>query len=258
MPDTQRVVLITGGGGGLGRALARSFARNGGPVVITSRNKDRLESVAAEINREGGHALALSCDVGQKDAVEHLASDVENQVGSVEVLINNAGIAPAVSFLEMPDSLWHEVLNINLSGTYNCCKTFLPAMIRSRWGRIINIASTTAKVAYSHVSAYTSSKHGVLGLTRSLALESAKSGVTVNAICPGYLDTPLTHKSAALMAQKTGKTVGEVINIFAGTSPQNRLIAPEEVASLALLLASEKAAAITGQAINVDGGAVMI
>ncbi|HEU4342303.1 MAG TPA: SDR family NAD(P)-dependent oxidoreductase [Candidatus Binatia bacterium] len=258
MRDTQRVVLITGGSGGLGRALARSFARNGSPVVITSRNKSRLEAVAAEINREGGHALALSCDVGQKDAVERLASDVENQVGSVEVLINNAGIAPAVSFLEMPDSVWHEVLNINLSGTYNCCKTFLPAMIRSRWGRIINIASTTAKVAYSHVSAYTSSKHGVLGLTRSLALESAKAGVTVNAICPGYLDTQLTHKSAVLMAQKTGKTVAEVINIFAGTSPQNRLIAPEEVASLALLLASDKAAAITGQAINVDGGAVMV
>jgi NAD(P)-dependent dehydrogenase (short-subunit alcohol dehydrogenase family) len=242
----------------LGRALARLFAQNGSRVVVTSRNKDRLEAVAAEINREGGQVLALSCDVGQKDEVERLAMDVENNVGSVQVLINNAGIAPAISFLEMPDSLWHEVLRVNLSGTYNCCKTFLPAMIRSGWGRIINIASTTAKVAYSHVSAYTSSKHGVLGLTRSLALESAKSGVTVNAICPGYLDTELTHKSAALMAQKTGKTAAEVINIFARTSPQNRLIAPEEVASLALLLASEKAAGITGQAINVDGGAVMV
>jgi NAD(P)-dependent dehydrogenase (short-subunit alcohol dehydrogenase family) len=131
-------------------------------------------------------------------------------------------------------------------------------MIQARWGRIINIASTTAKVGFSHVTAYTASKHGLLGLTRSLALETARLGVTVNAICPGYIDDERTHENAKIMAAKTGKSVGDVLKLFAASAPQNRLIAPEEVASLALLMASQKLAAMTGQAVNVDGGAVMV
>jgi NAD(P)-dependent dehydrogenase (short-subunit alcohol dehydrogenase family) len=130
-------------------------------------------------------------------------------------------------------------------------------MIHRGWGRVINIASTTAKVAYSHVSAYSASKHGVLGLTRSLALETAKLGVTVNAICPGYVDTESTRENARRMAEKTGKKLDAILRLFADSSPQKRLIAPGEVAALALMLASEKAGGITGQAINVDGGAVM-
>lgn len=257
MARGQNRVLITGGGGGLGRAMARLFARIGNQVVVVSRNTSSLEAVVAEITAEGGYAFALPCDVARKEQVEWLATKVQAQLGPVEVLINNAGIAPAVSFVEMPDSLWDEVIRVNLTGTYNCCKVFLPQMIGSRWGRIINIASTAARVAYSHVSAYASSKHGVLGLTRSLALESAKWGVTVNAICPGYLDTELTRKGAEAMAQKTGKTPSEVLAMFAQRSPQKRLIAAEEVAALAALLASERSGGITGQAINVDGGAVM-
>jgi NAD(P)-dependent dehydrogenase (short-subunit alcohol dehydrogenase family) len=131
-------------------------------------------------------------------------------------------------------------------------------MIQAKWGRIINIASTTAKVGYSHVTAYTASKHGLLGLTRSLALETARRGVTVNAICPGYLADERTEENAKQMAQNTGKSVGEILAMFAGSAPQNRLIAPAEVASLALLMASEKLGAMTGQAVNVDGGAVMV
>ncbi len=150
-----------------------------------------------------------------------------------------------------------EVLRANLTGTYLCCKVFLPSMVASGWGRIINIASTVAKVSYSHIAAYATSKHAVLGLTRSLAVEFARSGVTVNAICPGYIDTELTHKNIGLMAEKTGKSLEDVLKSFTATSPQHRLIAPEEVARLALTLASESALGITGQAINVDGGAVM-
>jgi NAD(P)-dependent dehydrogenase (short-subunit alcohol dehydrogenase family) len=158
----------------------------------------------------------------------------------------------------MEDRLWDEILRVNLTGTYHSCKAFLPGMIDRGWGRIINIASTTAKVAYSHVSAYTASKHGVLGLTRSLALETAKLGVTVNAICPGYVDTESTRENARRMAEKTGKPVEQILKLFADSAPQKRLIAPEEVAGLALMLASEKSGGITGQAINVDGGAVMV
>jgi NAD(P)-dependent dehydrogenase (short-subunit alcohol dehydrogenase family) len=176
----------------------------------------------------------------------------------VQILVNNAGVAQARSFLEMPDSLWDETLQTNLTGAYYCCKAFLPGMIGSGWGRIINIASTTAKVGYSYTTAYTSSKHGLLGLTRSLALETARLKITVNAICPGYINDELTRDNARKMAQKTGKPVEDILARFAGSAPQNRLIEPDEVASLALLLASEKAGGITGQAINVDGGAVMI
>jgi NAD(P)-dependent dehydrogenase (short-subunit alcohol dehydrogenase family) len=130
-------------------------------------------------------------------------------------------------------------------------------MVRARWGRIINIASTSAKVGYRHVSAYTASKHGLLGLTRSLALETARDGVTVNAICPGYIDDERTHDNARVMAERTVRSIDDTLAMFAATAPQNRLIGTDEVASLALLMASEKLAGMTGQAINVDGGAVM-
>ncbi len=258
MDDVKgKIVLVTGGSRGIGRSIARAFAAHGSHVVLTGRTQATLEAVAEEIHRLGGKALPLTCDVTHKEQVEALKGKVTSQLGPVQVLINNAGIAPAASFLEMADHLWEEVLRVNLTGTYNCCKVFLPEMIAAKWGRIINIASTVAKVAYSHTSAYTTSKHAVLGLTRALALEMAISGVTVNAICPGYVETKLTFNNARLMAEKTGRRVEEALRLFMGSSPQNRLIAPEEVAELAVMLASKSADGITGQAINIDGGAVM-
>lgn len=254
---TNPVVLVTGGSGGLGRALARAFAAKGCRVAIAARHEARLTAAANELAQDGANVLAMACDVTQKEQVERLADSIRVRWGNVQILINNAGVARAASFLEMPDSLWDEILKTNLSGTYNCCKVFLPAMIESGWGRIINIGSTTSKVGYSHVSAYASSKHGVLGLTRSLALETARCGITVNAICPGYLDDELTHANARRMAEKTGKSVEQILDAFASTAPQRRLIAPDEVAGLALLLASEKLGGMTGQAISVDGGATM-
>ena len=253
-----KTVLVTGASRGIGRSIALAFAAHGSQVVLTSRTQATVDAVAGEIHRRGGKALPLSCDVTDKQAVETLKSKITTHLGTVQILINNAGVAPAASFLEMPDRLWEEVLKVNLTGTYNCCKVFLPEMIASRWGRIINIASIVAKVAYSHTSAYTTSKHAVLGLTRSLAIEMARSGVTVNAICPGYVETDLTLSNAKLMAEKTGKRVEEALTLFKGSSPQNRLIAPEEVADLAVMLASKSADGITGQAINIDGGAVMV
>jgi NAD(P)-dependent dehydrogenase (short-subunit alcohol dehydrogenase family) len=254
----QRIVLITGGSGGLGRALALVFSAQGHRVVITARSKEKLYATADEISANGGQVLALPCDVTIRGQVKSLTEQIGNRWGAVQVLINNAGVARGVSFVEMRDELWDETLATNLTGAYNCCKAFLPAMIRSGWGRVINIASTTAKVGYSHVSAYTASKHGLLGLTRTLALEMAQFGVTVNAICPGYIDDERTRENARLMAEKTRKNADEILQRFAASAPQNRLIAPEEVASLALLMASEKLAGMTGQAINVDGGAVMV
>jgi len=252
-----KVVLVTGGGGGLGRVLARAFAERGERVVIAGRNEKSLQTAAEEIN-VGEHGLvALRCDVTNQEQVTRLAATIRERLGSVQILINNAGLARAASFLETTEEMWEEILRANLTGAFHCCKAFLPGMIESQWGRIINIASTTAKVGYSHIAAYVSSKHGLLGLTRSLALETARMGITVNAICPGYLANELTQANAARMAAHTGKTVEQILAAFASSTPQRRLIDPDEVASLALLLASEKLGGMTGQAISVDGGATM-
>lgn len=250
----DKVVVVTGASRGLGLGLTRAFAAEGCRVAMTARNQRRLDTAAAEI---GGKTLPFPCDVTRRDEVERFAERIMTVWGAPQILINNAGIARAMRFIDMSDELWHETLAVNLTGAYNCCRVFLPRMIQSKWGRIINIASTTAKVGYPHVSAYTASKHGLLGLTRSLALETAQSGVTVNAICPGYVDDERTRENARIMAHKTGKPMDDIIKLFTASSPQNRLIAPAEVASLALLIASEQLGGMTGQAINVDGGAVM-
>lgn len=253
----HKIVLITGGGGGLGRALAGAFARQGCRVVIAGRDAGRLTAAAQEIDAAGGTVLAWACDVGRKSQVEAMAQHVGNNLGPVEVLVNNAGIARAAAFLDMPDNLWDETLQTNLTAACYCCQAFLPGMIKIGWGRIISIASTAAKVGYPYVSAYASSKHGLLGLTRSLALETARLGVTVNAICPGYIDGELTRENARRMAQKTGRSTDEILTLLADHAPQKRLIQPDEIAGLALMLASDQAGGITGQAINIDGGAVM-
>jgi NAD(P)-dependent dehydrogenase (short-subunit alcohol dehydrogenase family) len=259
MKDLEgKIVLVTGAGGGIGRAIALAFATQGSHVTVTGRTQATLDAVAEEIRRTGAEAFPRICDVTQKTQIERLKEEISSRFGPVQVLVNNVGIAPAAGFLEMQDSLWEEVMRVNLTGTYNCCKVFLAEMLASRWGRIINIASTVAKVAYSHISAYVTSKHAVLGLTRALALETAKFGVTVNAVCPGYVDTGLTRRNALLMAEKRGKPFDDSLEILASTSPQKRLIEAAEVAHLVLMLASESAKGITGQAINVDGGAVMV
>jgi NAD(P)-dependent dehydrogenase (short-subunit alcohol dehydrogenase family) len=253
----QKIVLVTGGGRGIGRAIALAFAALGCQLVITGRTQAALDAVAGEINARGAKALASSCDVAQKPQVEELKRLIATRLGAVQILINNAGIAPAASFFEMEDRLWDEVLHANLGGTYYCCKAFLPAMAASGWGRVINIASTAAKTSYPNISAYATSKHAVLGLTRSLAVEMARYGVTVNAVCPGYVDTELTRHNARLLAEKSNKPIGDALELLKSASPQRRLIEPAEVAHLAVMLASEAAKGITGQAINVDGGAVM-
>jgi len=254
----DKIVVVTGASRGLGLELARTFAAEGCRVAMAARDQRTLTDAAKKIADSGGQTLPFACDVTRSEEVHELAQRMMTIWGSAQILINNAGIARAMRFIDMPDELWHEILAVNLSGAYHCCKVFLPAMIQSKWGRIINIASTAAKVGYPYVSAYTASKHGLIGLTRSLALETAQLGVTVNAICPGYVDDERTRENARIMADKTGKPLGEIIDLFAASAPQHRLIQPAEVAALAVLIASEQLGAMTGQAINVDGGAVMV
>lgn len=252
----DKIALVTGAGSGIGRSVALALAREGCRLVLAGRRPGPLERVAAEVRAHGRDAIPVTCDVGSPTDVDALGKSAR-RAGVVQILVNSAGIAPAASFLEMEDSLLEEVLRVNFMGTYYCCKRFMEPMIEAGWGRVINIASTTAKTAYPHTAAYTASKHAVLGLTRVMALETARKGVTVNAICPGYADTGLTRDNARRMAARIGGSETAVLERFAGTSPQGRLIAPEEVADLAVLLASPAGDGVTGQGINVDGGAFM-
>ena len=253
---TDKIALVTGGGSGIGRAVALALAREGCRVVLAGRREEPLERVAEEVRGHGREAFPVVCDVGSPAAVDKLGERA-GRVGVVQILVNSAGIAPAASFLEMEDAVLEEVLRVNFLGTCYCCKRFLGPMIGAGWGRVINIASTTARTAYPHTAAYTASKHAVLGLTKVLALETARKGVTANAICPGYVDTELTQENARRMAARVGGTASAALGRFAATSPQRRLIAPEEVAEVAVLLSGPAGDSITGQGINVDGGAVM-
>ena len=254
----NKTVLVTGGSSGIGAAIASEFALRGCRVAITARDPERLGTAADKMAQNGAQVRAIACDVTRREQVRRLRDSIRELWGDVQILVNNAGIARAVSFADMSDETWDQTLDTNLTGAYNCCKVFLPAMVEAKWGRIINIASTTAKVGYSHVTAYTASKHGLLGLTRSLALETGRIGVTVNAICPGYIDDERTRDNARIMADKTGKSVDDILKTFASSAPQKRLIEAEEVASLACLIAAPEMSGMTGQAINVDGGAVMV
>ena len=252
-----KIVVVTGGSSGIGAAIADEFSQRGCRVVITARDGARVEAAANRMAQQGAQIRGIVCDIRRRDQVRQLRRSIKESWGDVHILVNNAGIARAMNFVEMADDTWEQSLETNLTGAYNCCKVFLPAMIEAKWGRIINIASTAAKVGYSHAAAYTASKHGLLGLTRALALETARIGVTVNAICPGYVDDERTRDNARIMAEQTGKSVDGVLELFAANAPQKRLIAIEEVAKLVCFIASLEMSGMTGQAINVDGGAVM-
>ena len=245
----NKLALITGGGRGIGRAIALLFAQHGARIAVAARTREQVESVAQEI---GPHAIALTCDVSDVASVSQIFTDLHP-----DILVNNAGIAESTPFIDTTDELWNRHLAINLSGTFYCTRAALPAMLERGWGRIINIASIAAKTGAPYIAAYAASKHGVLGLTRSVALEVAARGVTVNAICPGYVDTEMVERGVERITKRTGRSAEEALDALRRMSPQNRLVTPEEVASLALLLASEEGRGINGQGINIDGGSVL-
>ena len=245
---TGRTAVVTGGGSGIGAAIARAFAREGAAVVVPGRRKEPLKAVAAEI---GGRALV--CDVTDDAAV----AGIGGELAGADILVNNAGGVSTAPFAKTSPEDLRRLLELNLVSAWRLTQAALPRMQERGWGRVINIASTAALKGYPYVSAYVAAKHGVLGMTRALALELAKTGVTVNALCPGYCDTDLIGESAAKVAQKTGKTVEEIKQGFAQANPQGRLIRPEEVAASALWLVGPDSGSVTGQAIAVAGGEVM-
>ena len=252
----DRIALVTGGGRGIGRAIALAFAREGAHVAVTARTGAEVDAVAAEIRELGRKALAVPCDVAERAQVDDAVRQVADGLGPVQVLVNNAGMAVSAKLLDTDDALWERHLRVNLTGAFLVTRAVLPGMLGARWGRIINVASIAGRHGYPYVAAYTASKHGLLGLTRALAQEVVTAGVTVNAICPGYVATELTWASARNIQKRTGRAFDEAVQSLAAYSPQKRLIEPEEVAALAVLLASDDARGVTAQAWNVDGGAV--
>jgi NAD(P)-dependent dehydrogenase (short-subunit alcohol dehydrogenase family) len=252
-----KVALVTGGSRGIGEAIALALAGKGIAVAVAARTAADVQRVAASIRERGGVALAVVCDVTQPESVNAAVAQVRQALGPITILVNNAGAADSHKFLGHPDALWHQMINVNLNSVYYVTKAVVPMMVEAKWGRIINIASIAAKTGGKYIVAYTASKHGVLGLTRALALELVPYNITVNAICPGYVDTPMTDRAIANIAARTGMSQAEARAALEKISPQNRLMTPAEVAHVALMLIGDEARGITGQAINVDGGAVM-
>ena len=255
----KKLALITGGGRGIGRAIALTFAREGAHIAVAARTLDQVNQVAAEIEQQyQSQAVALVCDVSDPSSVQKMFAAVRENFGrDAEILVNNAGVAESATLANTTDELWHKHLSINLSGTFYCTRAALPAMLKNGWGRIINIASIAGKTGAPYITAYAASKHGVMGLTRSLAVEVGASGVTVNAICPGYVETDMVSKALERIKTRTGRSEDEALDAMKKMSPQNRLVTSEEVAALALLLASDEGRGINGQGLNIDGGTVL-
>ncbi len=257
LPLLDKRALVTGAGRGIGRSIALALATAGANVAVTARTAADIESLVAEIEAMGRRSLPVTCDVTDPEQVASMAALAIEGLGGLDILVNNAGNGESHPFLGHPDELWHRMLLTNLTSVYYVTKACAPTLVEQKWGRIINIASIAARVGERYVAAYTAAKHGVLGLTRALAVELMPHNITVNALCPGFVDTPMTEASIDNIVRRTGMSESEARAAIEKTSPQRRLIQPEEVAAMAVYLASDVSKGITGQAINIDGGGVM-
>jgi NAD(P)-dependent dehydrogenase (short-subunit alcohol dehydrogenase family) len=246
-----RTCLVTGAGRGIGAAVAARLSADGHRVALLARDAGALDRVRAELP---GPALALPADVTDPAAVEAALGRLEEEWGPVEVLVSNAGAGTAAPLVATTDEDWARMLELNLTAPFRLVRRTLPAMTAQGWGRVVVVASVVAKRGEAQVAAYTAAKHGVLGLVRAAAAEVARTGVTVNAVCPGYVDTPMTDETVTAMAARTGRSPEEARAVLARRQPIGRLVDPAEVAeAVAFCLVN---GAVTGQGINVDGGTV--
>lgn len=256
LPLAGRHALVTGGARGIGLACARALLQRGARVTLLGRDGAALDAATDSLARLG-QVQAVSADIADEASVRAAFAQAEAEFGPVQVLVNNAGQAVSERFDRTDSALWQSMIAVNLTGTFNCIQAALPGMLKEKWGRVINVASTAGLIGYGYVSAYCAAKHGVVGLTRSLALEVALKGVTVNAVCPGYTETDIVRGAVSNIVDKTGMSPEAARAKLAERNPQGRLIQPEEVAETVAWLALPASASVNGQAIAVDGGEVM-
>ena len=247
----NKVAIVTGSASGIGKAIAERFTKEGARVAIADLDLPAATKTAEQI---GSTALAVQVDVGEMASVQAMVEKVRTQLGPVDILVNNAGVSYIIPFHECSEELWDKTIRVNLKGAFNCCRTVIKDMLGRKSGVILNMSSQSGKAGNSQYTAYCASKFAIIGLTQSLAVEYAKSGIRVNALCPGVVFTPLWNNMIADYARKRDMKPEEVRPYLEGKIPMGRLCSEEDVASAAVFLASDEAAYITGQSINLAGG----
>jgi 2-hydroxycyclohexanecarboxyl-CoA dehydrogenase len=244
MPN--RVAIITGGASGIGLAISERSAADGAAVAIFDVSRDAAEAAAGKIEAAGGRAMGIAVDVTDRTGIDAAVADVRAQLGPATILVNSAGMTGFDPFLDIPLEKWNRILEVNLTGTFNCCQAVIPDMLEAGWGRIVNISSSSVHSGSARMTHYVAAKSGVVGLTKALALEFAPRGITVNTIPPGFIDTPMLRSAADSGSVSIERSIG--------TTPVGRVGRPEDIAAACAFLVSEEASYVTGQVIGVNGG----
>ena len=252
MSLSGKTALVTGGGRGIGRAIAERLAKDGARIVVTGRTESEIDEVARVLS-----GVAVRMDVADRASVTEGLRVIEQRAGAIDLLINNAGIAESAPVARTTDAMWDRMMAVNVTGAFQLVRALLPSMIARGFGRVVNVASNAGVSGYAYSSAYCASKHAMVGMTRAIAVEIAKTPVTINAVCPGWVETRMVSDAIARIVAKTGRDEEAAKQSLASMSPQNRLVQPEEVAHVVAMLCADEAKSVHGQTIVIDGGQVL-